>query len=377
MKPAPTPSASMTAADEQPGRKPIDREAGLLAQAREFQLLGEPIMSLLQGLPWPAILVDECGFVILVNAAMREHRRSDDPGGPSALRDRFPEYHAALRGNPPWLRPQEANVTRESEGRVVHERLIVRAMPGGACILVEDLTRTRELEATDAQTARLASLGFMLAGACHEISNPLAAIYSMVQLLRANPQADRPEVQKGLAHIGHNVHRLLEISQRLSGFSRVGDEPRAVFPVDESVEESLVLLRQCDLLDEVEVVREFDPEAHVLGNPGQLREVFHNIILNALQAMQGRGRLLVRTSRPAPGELEVGVHDSGPGVPPKSLARIFEPFFTTKPNGKGTGLGLSISNEIVHQHGGRIRVENDPQGGAWFFVALPLAERHP
>ena len=339
--------------------------------------LGPPcdaVMSFIDALPWAAVALDECGLIVRVNRAMREHRGLGEEPCVGSLRDRFPEYHAALGGDRAWAVPNETEIRREGESGEVHERLIVRRTPGGACIFVEDVTRLRELQAADAQTARLASMGFLLAGACHEMSNPLAAVYSMVQLLRADPQADLPDVQKGLAHIAHNVHRMLEISQRLSGFSRVEREPGAVFAVDEAVEESLLLLRQSGQLDEIELVREADPAACVAGHQGELREVFHNILLNAVQAMDGRGRLEVRTARPVRGEVEVSIRDSGSGIAPKSLPRIFEPFFTTKPHGKGTGLGLSISRELVHHNGGRIRVENDAVRGACFFVDLPLAE---
>ncbi len=353
----------------------MDRPPGLHAERSVAPRPAEAVMSFLEALPWPALAVDERGLVVLVNAAMRTHRRLDDKPSGGMLYDRFPEYVAALRGEPPWLTPQEAEVCRDGDADRLHERIVLRRVPGGACLLVEDVTPIRRLQLADAQTARLASLGFMLAGACHELSNPLAAIYSMAQILHANPQANNPEVQKGLAHIEHNVQRLLEISQRLCGFSRVDDEPRALFPVDESLEESIVLMRQSRQLDDIVLVRQPDPDAAVLGNQGQLREVFHNVLLNAVQAMEGSGRLLVRTSRPTLDAIEVAIHDSGPGVPPRAFARLFEPFFTTKPSGKGTGLGLSISNEIVHQHGGSIRVENDVTRGAWFFVRLPAAQK--
>jgi len=111
------------------------------------------------------------------------------------------------------------------------------------------------------------------------------------------------------------------------------------------------------------------------GNQGQLQEVFYNIFLNAIQAMDGQGRLFVRTHRPAPRQIEVAIHDSGPGIAPRFLGRLFDPFFTTKPAGKGTGLGLSISNEITQEHGGHIRVENDVARGAWFYVRLPGCEK--
>lgn len=334
----------------------------------------QPIVDFVERLPWPAIVVDDAGRVIRVNAAMRAYR-AKPASGYGSLRDDFPEYWKELRGDPPWLTAQTAAIRRDGDRGPVQERLSVVAMPGGACLVVEDVSRLRQLEVADVQTARLASLGFMLAGACHELSNPLAALYSMVQILRASPKAQSEDVQKGLANVEHNVHRLLEISRRLVGFSRVDDAPRIVFPVDESVDEALVVLRQSGQLDEVDVVRETDPNAIVVGNQGQLEEVFYNVLLNAVQAMDGRGRLVIRTSQPSSQDVEVAIKDNGPGIPPKALARLFEPFFTTKPNGKGTGLGLPICNEIVSEHGGRVRVENDKDGGACFFIRLPAAGR--
>lgn len=352
--------------DDSDATQAVKAEAGLGA-----------LRPFLEQLPWAVIAVDKLGQVVFVNQALRLRRGVGQSAWHGTLEALFPEYHAALRGVVPWLTPQEAEITRDAaSGEVVHERIVVRRLPMGACLLIDDQTRLRELEAMDVQTARLASLGFMLAGACHEVSNPLAAVYSMVQILRQQDRQASPETfEKGLASIAANVKRLLDISRRLVGFSRVDDEPRMHFRVDESVDEALVVLRQSLDLEQVALERHGDPEAMMLGNPGQMQEVFYNILLNAIQAMEGRGRLLVRTQRRAPEQIEVAIHDDGPGIAPRFLERLFEPFFTTKPMGKGTGLGLSISNEIVQEHGGSIEVENDISRGAWFYVRLPALER--
>lgn len=344
------------------------------AQQASYTLPGDAVTALVEGLPWPALIVDECGFVACANGALRSAHGIVSPLAGTRLEDRFAEYAAALRGSPWWLVSQEAQVARVVNGHVRHERLVVRPMPGGACVIVEDLTRLQELEAVDAQTARLASLGFMLAGACHEISNPLAAIYSMVQLLGSNPQAAAPDVQRGLAHIGQNVHRLLEVCQRLCGYSRATQEPPRPFPLDEALDESILLLRQSGQLDAIELVREADTKVVVLGHVGEMREVFQNLLLNAVQAMEGRGRLAVTTSA-VEGKAHVTIHDSGPGIPDAVLPRLFEPFFTTKRNGKGTGLGLAISRELVQHHGGNIFVKKGAMGGACFIVDIPLQRK--
>jgi len=96
-----------------------------------------------------------------------------------------------------------------------------------------------------------------------------------------------------------------------------------------------------------------------------------NLIVNASQAVGGKGRIVVHTGAGAPGRVVLTVTDDGPGVPPGLAERVFEPFFTTKPEGQGTGLGLSICYRIAEEHGGSIRLENPREGGARFVVDLP------
>lgn len=328
-------------------------------------------------LPWPAILLDGNGLVIHLNKVMSLRENGSVATDRQSLQTLFPEYFSALKGEVPWLSDQEADVVRRTSGGEVHERIWLRTLPQGACLVVMDWTRLHELEASNAQTARLASLGFMVAGVCHEVSNPLAAIYSMVQILQSNPGIAPDILQKGLANIGANVKRILDVSKRLSDFSRVEDEPKTRFALDDLIEETLLLLRQDRRFGEIEVEYHSEPGAWVLGNAGQLQEVLINILINAIQAMQGRGHLSIVTRLVSPAQIEVAIRDSGPGIAPEHLPRLFEPFFTTKPVGQGTGLGLSISNEIVHEHGGAMRVENNLDKGACFYVQLPLCKGRP
>jgi signal transduction histidine kinase len=111
----------------------------------------------------------------------------------------------------------------------------------------------------------------------------------------------------------------------------------------------------------------------IVANEGQLRQVFLGLAGNALEAMDGRGPLLVRTRRAGRDEVEVAFVDRGPGIPDHILARIFDPFFTTKPPGQGTGLGLAIAQSIVADHGGRIEVTSLVGEGSVFRVLLPVA----
>lgn len=364
-------------ADLMSGIKPI-RGNGLTKKTLALERMRPPISvdvlpRFLDSLPWPVILLDEDGRVTSVNSEMSLRRGvGHQILGKATLEELFPEYYSALSGDVRWLTPQEVEITRRLPEGVVNERVWLRRVPGGACLVILDQTKLRAPERADVQTARLAALGFMVAGVCHEVSNPLAAIHSMVQILRSEQNITNDVLEKGLLNIAANVKRVLDISRRLVDFGRVGDEPRAAFAVDLAIDEALVVLRQNWRPDDIAIDLEPDPKAVVFGNIGQLQEVFSNIFLNAIQAMEGHGRIVVTTRRIASEQVEVVIRDTGPGIPPEIIPRLLEPFFTTKPAGRGTGLGLAISNEIVCEHGGEIRAENNADKGASFYVALPL-----
>jgi len=226
-------------------------------------------------------------------------------------------------------------------------------------------------QATDAQTQRLAALGFMLASVCHEISNPLAAVHSMLQILQSKRGVSPETLDKGLASIASNIARVLAITRKLGDFSRVGADAPAPVAIDTAMESALALLRYSEQAPAVEVTYRGAPGASVLARAGQLEQVIFNILLNAAQAMRGRGRLEVQASI-AGNAVVFAIGDSGPGIAPEHLAHVFDPFFTTKPPGEGTGLGLAISYEIAHELGGALRASNREEGGALFETTLPL-----
>ena len=228
-------------------------------------------------------------------------------------------------------------------------------------------------ELGDAQTARLASLGFMVAGVCHEVANPLTAVHSMVQLLQSSTPLPPETLERGLANIAANVQRVLNITRTLNEFSRAGHTQRTPTGLDVPIANALQNARQRALFSNVRIEHVAAPQLHVHAVADQLEQVFANIFLNAAQAMNGEGRIAI-VSRLVDDKIEIAIHDSGPGIAPGYLPRVFEPFFTTKPTGQGTGLGLAISNEIVIEHGGSLRVENHAAGGACIYVRLPVHE---
>jgi C4-dicarboxylate-specific signal transduction histidine kinase len=220
-----------------------------------------------------------------------------------------------------------------------------------------------------AQTQRLASLGFMVASVCHEVSNPLAAVSSMLQILQSKRGVTPETLERGLASIEANIARVMAITKKLGDYSRVGGMPQPL-AIDDAVQTAQALLRHSPAGRTVAVDYRGVPGVTVRSRPGELEQVVFNIFLNAAQAMLGAGRIEAATTREN-GHVTLSVRDTGPGIAAEHLPRVFDPFFTTKPPGEGTGLGLAISYEIVHEIGGTIRAANHPAGGACFELVLP------
>ena len=289
----------------------------------------DDVRAVIDAMPVPVALVDANGRVLHANEAMRVRAGPSNPL-------RIPGAHVA-------------------------------PTPAGRCVFV------LPADAPDPQTQRLASLGFMLAGVCHEVSNPLAAIHSMVQILQS-PRGVGPEtIEKGLASIAGNVVRVLAITRKLGDFSRVAGDAAQPQPLDSAMREAIGLLRHNRWGDEVQVTYRGEPGAVARARSGELQQVLFNVMLNAAQAMEGRGRIEASTEIDADGFIRVRVRDTGPGIPEGDLQRIFEPFFTTKAPGEGTGLGLAICYEIAHMLGGTLTAGNHPEGGACMELVLPVA----
>jgi C4-dicarboxylate-specific signal transduction histidine kinase len=229
-----------------------------------------------------------------------------------------------------------------------------------------------KLEPLNAQTQRLASLGFMLASVCHEVSNPLAAVSSMLQILQSKRGVTPETLEKGLASIESNIARVLAITKKLGDFSRVSGDA-APLALDAVVETAAALLCHSPCGQGVQLEYRGAPDVTVLARPGEVEQVVFNVFLNAAQAMGGSG-VITAKSHPNGRDVTLSIRDTGPGIAAAHLEKVFEPFFTTKQAGEGTGLGLAISYEIVHELGGSMRAANHPEGGAVFDISLP---RHP
>jgi two-component system NtrC family sensor kinase len=248
-----------------------------------------------------------------------------------------------------------------------------------AILLVEDITLPKRLERQMLLTERLTTAGRLVTGVAHEINNPLATIAGCAEALRERARVPElaaldafKDFPSYLALIEEEAYRCKEFTGSLLRFVRDPGSRRGPTDVNALVEKTLDLLRHQPRFAASELVTALDSALPpVVANEGQLRQVFLGIAANALEAMEGRGRLMIRTML-RNGEAEIEFQDAGPGVPPEILPRLFDPFFTTKPPGQGTGLGLAIAQGIVADHAGRIEVNSRPGEGAVFRVYLPV-----
>jgi two-component system, NtrC family, sensor kinase len=248
-----------------------------------------------------------------------------------------------------------------------------------AVLLVEDVTLAKRLERQMLLTERLTTAGRLATGVAHELNNPLATIAGcseslMSRLREGDPAslAEPAEFRHYLRLIEEEAYRCNEITGSLLHFMRDPGSQRTATDLNGVVLKAAELLSHQSRFARSRVVTELEPELPpVAANEGQLRQVCLGLASNALEAMEGRGTLIIR-SRHARGEVEIELEDEGPGIPEENLSRIFDPFFTTKPPGQGTGLGLAIAQGIVNDHGGRIEVSSVMGKGSIFRVVLPL-----
>ena len=249
---------------------------------------------------------------------------------------------------------------------------------GHVVLLVEDVTRAKHLERQMLLTERLTTAGRLAAGVAHELNNPLATIAgcaeSLAARLKENVLAGRSELADFpgyLALIEEEAFRCKEITGSLLQFVREPGHRRAPTDVNTLVHKTIELLSHQSRFVDSRFVTELDSELPGLViNEGQFLQVFLGLASNALEAMEGRGRLTIRTRRVRT-DVHVEFADEGPGMSADVLTRIFDPFFTTKPPGQGTGLGLAIAQSIVADHGGRIEVDSRVATGTVFRVVLP------
>jgi signal transduction histidine kinase len=272
----------------------------------------------------------------------------------------------------------------------------------------EELQRTLEsLRLTQSQliqSEKMASIGQLVAGIAHEINNPINFINAGVDSLNTNLEEIRQvlaiyhkvtpgnvkeklkeidelknlidynetirEVGKLIDTIQHGTKRTTEIVMGLRTFSRLDEDVQKMADIHEGLDSTLILLRnRCK--DRIEIVKDYGKIPEIDCYPGQLNQVFMNVLSNAIEAIDDKGEIRVSTSM-SENSVRISIKDTGTGIPEKIRSKIFEPFFTTKEIGQGIGLGLSICHSIIEKHHGSIEIHSEMGKGSEFVIVLPV-----
>ncbi len=253
-----------------------------------------------------------------------------------------------------------------------HKSPRAEILGGTAAKLVWSLIQDeRDLYEHLAHAEKLSTLGTFAAGIAHEFNNPLHMMLGFAQLIQDTQ--DPAEVQEYIQEIVKLIKHLSNMSTSVNLYARTSAQGELVpVQIPTLLDEAVRMAKFSTILDEVTVIPQYDPVPDILAEPGELLQVFMNLIVNAVQAMNARGQLTLRTCVEQ-GSITVSVEDTGPGIAPQDLARIFAPFFTTKKSGKGTGLGLYIVDTIIRKYGGRIEPRSEVGKGTAFRIHFPVA----
>ena len=251
-------------------------------------------------------------------------------------------------------------------------------------VFKRDVTREKEYQAKFYQAEKMATIGMLATGVAHEVNNPLTAIFGFAEGLRRRLPALREKVEPRVVedvedYVGtilQECRRCQDIVTTLLTFSRHKTVSFSPVSLNAVVEDTLKLLRshlkqrsQAKITVRTELSEDLPP---VSGDEHQIKQVMLNLLVNAMDAIAGPGRIVITTFQSSSGAVCLSVADSGCGVKPEHMDKLFEPFFTTKRAGKGIGIGLSTCMSIVAKHQGEITVQSEPDQGATFTVKFPL-----
>jgi PAS domain S-box-containing protein len=262
-------------------------------------------------------------------------------------------------------------------------------------LVARDIRERLRLERQLAQSEKMAALGQLVAGVAHEINTPIGSInanagvtQSALGMIRKALGVDavkellsgNRKLERAMKILEDNTQSNLVASERivdtvkaLKNFARLDESERKQADLHRGIDSTLTLLRH-ELKHGVEVTKEYGELPQIECYPNQLNQVFMNVLVNAVQAMDNKGTITIRTEL-VDGDAVLHFTDSGKGIAPEDLERIFDPGFTRKGVGVGTGLGLSISFQIIERHHGKIEVDSEVGKGSTFTLRIPVDQR--
>jgi len=346
------------------------------------------IATLLESIPEAAMIIDAGGQVVEINSTaahlasstreqLRGRRAEEFKYLLQAPGDHVPEpvVPRALQGQ---VVRNEHRLVRSPQRGMVQELLVsanpVRNEAGeiiAALVIARDVTELRHLQQRVGDIERHRAIGQMAAALAHDFNNILGTVSQAAALLEINAERSVAERKPLLDMIQNTVRRGAEIIARVRDYQRTGSGALGPVNISQVIQQAVDLTRPLWQKADIRLTTHLDPVSLVRTNDADLRRVFTNLIINAVEAMPRGGELSI-ASEERDGQVFTTVSDTGEGIPPENLKKIFFPYFTTKPG--GTGLGLSGAQKILLAHGGNISVASEPGKGTTFTVILPTIQ---
>ncbi len=252
----------------------------------------------------------------------------------------------------------------------------MRAVGGrtfGAVVTMEDMSEVQSLTEQLIRADRLAAMGELTAGVAHEVRNPLGIIRASVQLIE-EAGGDHERMREATDIVKQEIDRLDRVIKALLDFGRPSKPTFVSTDVEDVLRDVVLFTKRFAKQASVRIIEEYDGSLpDVVADPDQLKQVFLNLVTNAVQAMEVEGGEITLSSSYDEDYVQVVVADTGPGIPPEATGKIFDPFYSTRDD--GTGLGLTIVHRIIDAHDGHIEVDSTSDGTT-FIVEIPVSEEH-
>jgi len=344
----------------------------------------ELINKIINNAPMGVLALDRDGVIQIANMAFcnmigipqvtsLSHKKLDELGGEfnPTLQDRITR---ALKGE---VVKETAYLLLADETRRMTVSLTLLPLHGlrgkidGVVALMEDRTDRAKMEEKLLQADRLASMGYLAAGVAHEISNPLAGMYTIIEGFRDDARS-KGEEDEPYERILSSIDRIKGIIGNMLTFANPSSNAPRMTQLNDLIIQSVEFFKYQPVYRRIRIIMDLaDDLPETVLDPNLLIQVIHNMFINSAQAMPDKGEVHINTNYNS-NWIIFEFADTGIGISPENLPKIFDPFFTTKPPGMGTGLGLSVSYGIIHDHGGSIEVESEEGKGTKFTIKLPV-----